>query len=128
MNTAKLAGLRVMVVEDEALVAMLTCDTLEDLGCQVLGPFATAEKALGSLQSNPVDMAVLDVNLGDGQTSGPVASALAAASTPFLFTTGYGSSSMLGEFPQAPIVTKPFTETQLEKALNDLIAMQRSAA
>ena len=128
MSTAKLAGLRVMVVEDEALVAMLTCDTLEDLGCQVLGPFATAERALVYLQSNQVDMAVLDVNLGDGQTSGPVASALAAASTPFLFTTGYGSSRMLGEFPLAPIVTKPFTETQLEKALNDLIAMQRSTA
>lgn len=121
MSEQDLRGRRIMVVEDEALIAMLTCDYLEELGCSIVGPFATAEKALAALEQEPVDLAILDVNLGSGRTSFPVAHALSDRSTPFMFATGYGSSGVRDEFPTAPVLAKPFTDAQLAKELAALI-------
>lgn len=117
-----LKGLRVLVVEDEALVAMMTCDYLEDMGYHVVGPYPSVEKALQAIESDRVDCAVLDINLGGGHTSLPVAQALKVRSTPFLFATGYGASGIKVEFPAAPVLSKPFSEHQLAKALEDLLS------
>jgi len=121
MSQRELKGQRVLVVEDEALIAMLTCDYLEELGCSIIGPFATAEKALTALEVDHVDLAVLDVNLGNGRTSFPVARALSERSTPFMFATGYGSSGVRDEFPDVPVLAKPFTDAQLAKELAALL-------
>lgn len=118
--TNTLKGLRVMVVEDEALVAMMTCDFLEDMGCDVVGPFPTVDQALQAILSDRVDCAVLDINLGGGNTSLPVAQALREKSKPFLFATGYGVSGSKDEFPAAPVLPKPFNEDQLARALEGL--------
>ncbi len=122
MNSPRsLKGQRVLVVEDEALIAMLTCDYLEELGCSIVGPVATADKALAAIEGEPVDLAVLDVNLGNGRTSFPIAKALSERSTPFMFVTGYGSSGAREEFPDARVLAKPFSDAQLAKELAALL-------
>jgi CheY-like chemotaxis protein len=122
MNAEELRGRKVLVVEDEALIAMLTCDYLEELGCSVVGPYATSDKALAALAKEAVDLAVLDVNLGNGCTSFPVAEALLQSVTPFLFATGYGSSGVREEFPTIPVLAKPFDDAQLATQLAALLA------
>jgi CheY-like chemotaxis protein len=117
-------GKRVMVVEDEALVAMLTCDYLEDLGCIVVGPFASVKDALEGLDNSEIDCAILDVNLGGGENSFPIASALAEKHTPFVFATGYGAIGAKAEFASVTVLPKPFDEDQLAKALKTALGLK----
>jgi DNA-binding response OmpR family regulator len=110
-----LSGLRILVVEDNYMVAQLLNDMLEDLGCIVVGPFANAESAAQAIESSRLDGAVLDANLGNGKTSAPVATALKAAFVPFLVATGYGALPLADEvLDRAPRVTKPFNDAELE--------------
>ena len=92
MNSV-LSGRRVLVMEDEMLVAWALEDMLADLGCIVVGPAARVDKALALLHAEAVDLAMLDVNL-NGQRSYPVADALAAKGVPFVFLTGYTRDSL----------------------------------
>src|SRR4051794_22900016 len=89
MTDCPLSGRRVLVVEDEMIVAWLLQDMLADLGCAVVGPAARVSQALAMIDAEAIDAAVLDVNL-NGQKSYPVADALAARGMPFVFSTGYG--------------------------------------
>ena len=91
--TSPLSGRRVLVVEDETMVAWLLEDMLADLGCAVVGPAARVNQALAMLDAEAIDAAVLDVNL-NGQMSYPVADALAARGVPFVFSTGYNKDSL----------------------------------
>ena len=110
-----LSGLRILVVEDEYMVAQLLTLMLEDLGCVVIGPFPDADSGVAGVRNNIIDGAVLDANLGGGMTSAPVAAALQAASLPFVVATGYGSLTLSDEaLDRAPRVTKPFIEAKLE--------------
>jgi len=84
---AKLAGLRVLVVEDEMMVSMLIEDMLSDLGCKVVGPASRLEEAIALVDSQEIDCAVLDVNLG-GQPIFPLADILRAQGAPVAFATG----------------------------------------
>lgn len=100
-------GLRLMLVEDEALVALLMESLLQDLGCEVLGPFAGLEAALkwlGGGEAVP-DAALLDVNLG-GQMVFPLAAALAARDIPFAFVTAYAAVPD-PRFAERPLIRKP---------------------
>jgi DNA-binding response OmpR family regulator len=113
-----LSGLRILVVEDEFMIADLLTVMLEDLGCVVIGPFADTRSGLEAIEDNVLDGAVLDANLGPGATSAQVAVALQAAALPFVVTTGYASLLLPDEvLDLAPRVTKPFNESQLEAAL-----------
>jgi CheY-like chemotaxis protein len=108
--------MRVMVVEDEGLVAMLIEDMLDELGCVVPCSAANVAQAMRWLDGGgELDAALLDVNLA-GETVWPVAEALAARSVPFAFTTGYGA---LGEprFDHAPLLGKPIKVERLEEVL-----------
>src|ERR1700761_6807610 len=87
---------RILVVEDEGLVAMVLEDNLIHLGYDVAGPVSTTATALALLTESTVDGAVLDVNLGNERVD-PVAHALAAASIPFIFATGYAVPEALPE-------------------------------
>lgn len=120
MTPPSLPGSRVLVVEDEPLVAMLIQDILTDAGCEVLGPVATQADALALVGSRPIDLAVLDVNLG-GDTTYPVAALLREKAVPFLFSTGYGESGIDPEFADAPRLRKPFEETTLIEGLTRLL-------
>ena len=116
--TTGLAGLRVLVVEDESLLGMLVEDLLEQLGCRMVGLFSGLEQALEAAKSAEFDLALLDVDIG-GEPVYPVAEALRARGVPFLFMSGYGG--LEGPWRDCPIVQKPFDLAQLEAG------MQRAA-
>ena len=106
---------RVLVVEDEALVAMLVEDGLLDLGAKVVGPAATVDEALrlieGVAHDGGLSAAVLDIDLA-GEPVRPVADRLAALGVPFLFATGYGEGCDTGGHA-APMLHKPFDLNRL---------------
>ncbi len=105
---------RVLLVEDEALVAMMIQDTLTEFGFQVIGPIGTASEALTAAQENHLDAAVLDINLGDGMVY-TVAEILAKRGVPFAFVTGYDADSVDARFSGIPILQKPIERDMLER-------------
>jgi DNA-binding response OmpR family regulator len=113
---------RILVVEDEALVAMLVEDGLLDAGAMVVGPAASVEEALRLIDAAESDgglsAAVLDLNL-DGEAVSPVADRLAALGVPFLFATGYDEGCDTGGHT-APVLPKPFSPERLAIAVQAL--------
>jgi CheY-like chemotaxis protein len=112
----RLKGLRVAVVEDETLVAMLLEDMLIDLGCHVLWTAHRVDSALDQMAQAVPDLGVLDVNIA-GDEVYPVAQALAERNIPFVFTTGYGTRGLLAPWRDRPIVQKPFQMEHLSVGL-----------
>ena len=100
---------RVLVVEDEYLVAQDLAQELEDLGVEVLGPVARVEDALALLASGAAqpDAAVLDVNLG-GRMAFPVVDVLRGRGVPIVFVTGYDPASLPQAYARVPCCEKPF--------------------
>src|SRR5215217_1245283 len=109
------AGLRILLVEDEPIIAMTAEDMLDVLGCVIVASAATIEEAEAARAAGGFDVAILDINL-NGVASLPVADALKAAGTPFIFTTGYGAQGC-GGHDDVPLVTKPYRISDLEDAL-----------
>lgn len=101
-----LKGRRILVVEDEPLVAMLVEDLLTEWGCEVIGPASTVAKGLRLVEAGGLDGALLDVNLA-GEEVYPVADALVAAGTPFVFVTGYGRHGLAPAYRVFPTIQKP---------------------
>jgi CheY-like chemotaxis protein len=114
------SGRRVLVVEDEMIVAWLLEDMLADLGCAVVGPAASLNQALAMIDAEVIDVAVLDVNL-NGQTSYPIADALAARGVPFVFSTGYDKDRLLDGYRTFPVLQKPFHRSELGDTLAKLL-------
>ncbi|WP_240791016.1 response regulator [Roseomonas sp. AR75] len=110
---------RVMVVEDEALVAMLVEDALVDAGFGVMGPAATVEEAMALLSLERPDAVVLDLNLA-GETSTPVADELAARGIPYVIATGYGASGLPAGHQDATVLAKPYDPAELTSVLGRL--------
>jgi DNA-binding response OmpR family regulator len=112
---------KVMLVEDEVLVAMMMEDVLAEWGWDVAGSFGQVQPAVDWLvdRAEALDAAVLDINLG-GEMVFPVAEALKARRVPFLFLTGYTAPTGAADFG-APILNKPFNGEELESALNRLL-------
>ena len=109
----RIGGNRIMVVEDEALVAMALRDTLDELGYVVIGPYSRIVDAMSALRSNHIDAAVLDVNLG-GELVYPLADVLAAERIPFVFITGYGADEINRRFASVPVLQKPIEAEALK--------------
>ena len=118
--TAALEGVRVLVVEDEYLVATLIEQILESAGCIVMGPVARVPEALDAVDHDDYDAAVLDVNLA-GERINPVADALSERNVPFLFVTGYGVNALPGEYAERPHVCKPFKMADLLCTLSSAV-------
>lgn len=117
---ASLAGRRILLVEDELLVAMTLEDILRSEGCVIVGAIPRLEQALKAAREEPLDAAVLDVNLA-GERVDPIATALAERKIPFLFTTGYDRGMLPAEHADRPTLTKPFKPAQLIEALLGLV-------
>ncbi len=115
-----LEGLRVLVVEDEPVVAMYLEDLLEALGCQTIGPASRLSDGLALAEDNGFDVAILDINLG-GERSTPIAEALRARGVPFAFASGYGAPPE-GFGDEVPMIEKPYREAQVAAALDRLLA------
>ena len=110
---------RVLIVEDEALIAMLIEDMLLDFGCQVAGSAAQLEAALALAREGAFDFGIIDVNLG-GTTAYPVAQVLRERGIPFAFVTGYGAAGLDPGFSDAPVLQKPFRGDDLAAVVRRL--------
>jgi CheY-like chemotaxis protein len=115
---------RVLLVEDEIMVAMLLEQDFDDFGYEIVGPVARLAKALEMAQREPLDLAILDVNL-NGKDVYPVAEALDARGIPFIFCTGYGNSGLPMPYRGRPTLTKPFLRRDLMRVL-DLCGMSHA--
>ena len=113
---------RILLVEDEAMVALMMEDMLEDLGCDVAASFGEVGPALAWLSDcgQTIDGAVLDVNLG-GQTVFPVADMLMANGTPFAFLTGYNAVPQARTY-SAPVLSKPVDPGALQSLVASFAA------
>jgi PAS domain S-box-containing protein len=109
-----ISGNRVMIVEDEALVAMVVTESLTNLGCSVVGPFSRCADAIAAIEADEIDAAILDVNL-DGEMVYPLAEMLTARDVPFIFVTGYGAESIDRRFTHIPVIQKPIERHILQR-------------
>ncbi len=111
-----ISGRRILLVEDESLIAMAMEETLTDLGFAVVGPIGSQAKAVAAAQREELDGAILDVNL-DGQVIYPVADVLTARDVPFFFVTGYNVGSIDSRYAHIPILQKPIDLQELQRLL-----------
>ena len=110
------AGLKVFVVEDETIVAMLLEQMLEELDCQVAGVAGQLNQAMELARSIDAEVAILDLNLS-GQRVDPVAAILADRGMPFVFASGYGEDGLTAEWRGRPVLPKPFRLEELRLVL-----------
>jgi two-component SAPR family response regulator len=122
----RLTGLRVLVLEDEALLSMLLEDVLGELGCTLVGPYGHNEEALNFLAAQPkgVDFGILDVNVA-GHRSDVVALEFDRLGLPFVFSTGYDDSALDQRWRGKPCLRKPFRPADLERILLELSPPRR---
>lgn len=118
------AHMRILVVEDNAIIGMDFVLTLQELGHDVNGPHASVDSALTALETFKAEAAILDVDLLDGETSAPIASVLQASGIPFVCVTGYsaGTASLTVPFENAPKLEKPVKRAEFRAVLNSLVA------
>lgn len=112
-----LSGKKILVVEDEWLIAEHLSMLLEDLECEVIGPVASVADALASIDVTEIECALLDANL-NGTSSSPIVDALATRHVPYIIVTGYGGLELpTPAMNAAPRLNKPFMDHELETAL-----------
>ena len=117
---------RVLLVEDEMMVAGMVQRMLTDLGYAVVGPATTVDEAMEMIGGGGIDAAVLDINL-DGEMSYPVADELIGRGIPFVFSTGYGGGDLPDAYQGSHVLKKPFRRSGLGDALAGLLAASQSA-
>ncbi len=110
-------GKRILLVEDEPVLAIDAAMLLDEMGLNVIGPCATLDQGLASAETEMLDLAMLDINLR-GEMSYPIADILYRRGIPIIFATGYGSVDWRGD---APRVGKPYSQRDLETALLSVI-------
>jgi DNA-binding response OmpR family regulator len=113
MENGDLAGCRVLVVEDETLIAVLIEDMLAAMDCEIVGPIGKLETAIQTAKEGNFDIAVLDVTIRGGNVY-PVAEDLLARGVPFVLASGYGDWALPPLLRDQPRLTKPFTAAELE--------------
>jgi len=116
MSEPPSGAVRVLVVEDEYLLADALADGLAALGVQVIGPVGGLAEALALVEAAPIDGAVLDINLR-GEMVFPLADALAARGVPYVFATGYGRETIPARHRDAPTLSKPVDVAALKSLL-----------
>lgn len=115
-----LAGRRILLVEDESLVCVLTEDILAEAGCNIELAMRL-DSGLQIAQDANLDAAILDINLGQGTTSYPIAQALAQRGVPFLFVSGYGADGLDARWRHIPVLQKPYTPEDLVRAVSAMM-------
>jgi DNA-binding response OmpR family regulator len=114
-----LAGQRILVVEDDMLIAAFIEEVLHGLGCVVVGPASKLDCALQLANDETFDAAILDVTIRGGQVF-PVAERLRSRRIPFVLATGYGDWALPASFQGQIRLTKPFTIQELETEMQTL--------
>ncbi|WP_448664551.1 response regulator [Sphingomonas sp. CJ20] len=116
------APAKILIVEDEPLIAMMLEDFLDALDREHAGTMDNVAAALSRIDEGGIDAAILDVNLRAGEQSWPIAARLAALGIPFVLATGGAGDMIAPEFRDRPVLSKPFTMDGVEKALDALTA------
>lgn len=121
MANMALQGRRVLVIEDDYLVAQVVCDLLEEAGAKIIGPIGWVDEAIAFIKGNGTafDIAVLDVNL-HGQKSYQIADTLWAQHVGFVFMTGYGADALDAAYRHYPRCAKPLNQQTIVNALATL--------
>jgi DNA-binding response OmpR family regulator len=114
-----------LLVEDEAMVAMMVEKVLADFGLHVVGPYCTIDDAMRAVREIPLDAAILDINL-DGQSVYPVVDVLIANGVPTAFISGYGPESVDRRFQHIPLMQKPL-DRQVLLDLFNLVGREKEA-
>ncbi len=126
-TAADLRGKRVLVVEDEPLVAIEMEAELTSIGLDVVGPAMQIESAKRLIAENALDAALVDANLG-GRSAEEVAAALAQKGIPFAFATGYGREGLPEAFRHMALLTKPFDSNGLKQIVCDLLSARKGSS
>lgn len=117
---------RILVIDDEPLISMLVEGWLSELGCEVVGPAGSVERGLALIASNPLDGAILDINLA-GENSYSVADALKAKGIPFAFATGDSGVDEGCGFKDPLLLQKPFDFEAVKDVVGKLLKPQAAA-
>jgi CheY-like chemotaxis protein len=117
----ELHGKRILIVEDEAIIAAFAEDMIEELGATVVGPAFSVAQALKLAEASALDAALLDVNVRD-ESIVPVRDLLRARGVPFVFATGYGAERSRDVTEGSPVVDKPYSKDRIARALADCLA------
>ena len=118
-------SVHILVIEDEAIIAMTLRNMLSKTNYHVIGPFARLKQANAALDTEHVDLAVLDVRLGETDVF-PLAATLTERKIPFVFVTGYGRQVLPQAFADRPCLSKPFREKEFHGLIEDLLKSQRT--
>lgn len=121
MTQQTLVRSQVLLVEDEAIIAMLMEDMLAEFSCDVLETVGEIDAATAAARTARFDMAFVDVNLR-GAPAYPVAAILQARGIPFAFVTGYGTAGSEAAYADVPVLQKPFRAQELEAIIERLRA------
>jgi CheY-like chemotaxis protein len=120
LQSERAAGKRILVTEDEFLVALVVEETLQSLGCSVLGPFSDLAEATEVAAREQVDAALLDINLG-GEMVYPLAEHLHRRGIPFVFTTGYAVKDVPEQFRVFECLRKPVSPWTLKRVVHRIL-------
>lgn len=120
-----LMGTKVLVVEDESLIAMFIEETLLDIGCEAVSIASSLDDAMTKVTEVECDIVMLDVNLA-GKHTFALAEALSKKNRPFIFSTGYGNAAIPAHLQYVPVLQKPFREGELQEKLQAALTMNRS--
>ena len=112
---------RILLVEDDWKIAKRLGTTVREMGFEVVGVVPTVAQALALIDTEEIDLAALDLSLGGGQNSFPIAAVLATKGVPFLFISGYERSDFPAEFMEIPLCEKPYTYDELKGQLEALL-------
>ena len=118
---SQLSGKRVLIVEDEAIIAFAVEDMLIELGCTIVGPALRLDEALDLATTAEIDAAILDVNI-NSERSYPVAAELERRGVPFVFATGYDSDGLDWRGAEVDIIAKPYRKERVQGALERLFS------
>ena len=116
---------RILIVEDELLIAMELEDVVRDLGCTPVGPAQTTAAALAMLANDEIDVAILDIGIEE-DVSFSIADELARSGKSWIFTSGYNPDVLRGRYADVPLVQKPFSTRDILAAVKQMLGAQAS--
>ncbi len=120
----RLEGVRVLIVEDEPMIALVLEDMLDALGVEIVETATTLSEAMAAASSCGLDAAILDINL-EGEMSYPAAERLASRGVPFIFVTGYAPETVPPSLANAPVIDKPYRPDAIAAALAAVLGVAR---